>query len=169
MLAFPLCVMIFAVLEIALYFTIGSVLDNAVIEMGRLIRTGQASAQGMTGEQFKQGLCSRMSVFSTDCMTRTTVDVRVIPRFDAIPADPVAGGTWNPSAANAYSNGNPGSLILVRVWYAQPLMTTFLAKGLSRLNDGKVLLTSTSAFRNEPPGGFGTPTPSPSPSPTPKP
>lgn len=155
MLAFPLFFMIFAILEIALYFTIGSVLDNAVVEMGRQIRTGRASAQGMDAAQFEAGLCSRMSVFTTDCADRTFVDVRVIPTFNAIPPDPIVNGVFMPP--NGYTNGNPGSLMVVRVWYSQPLITTFLAKGLSRLKNGKILLSSTTAFRNEPPGGFGVP------------
>ena len=30
------------------------------------------------------------------------------------------------------------------------LLTTFLAQGLSRMNDGTAMLTATTAFRNEP-------------------
>ena len=40
--------------------------------------------------------------------------------------------------------------MLVRVWYTQPLLTTFMSQGLSRLNDGTVRMTATTAFRNEP-------------------
>ena len=36
--------MLFAVLEMALIFTVDSVLDNAAVETGRLVRTGQATA-----------------------------------------------------------------------------------------------------------------------------
>ncbi|RZI99614.1 MAG: pilus assembly protein [Brevundimonas sp.] len=149
MVAFPLCFMLFAILEVALYFTIDTVLDNAVTETGRLIRTGQASADGMTREQFKTMMCSQMSVFSSDCATRATVDVQVIPQF-AVPPDPLDDGVFDPSEANNYSNGSPGSLMLVRVWYRQPLFTAYLAKGLSRTNDGTYMLNATTAFRNEP-------------------
>ena len=47
----PFCVMIFAILEVALIFTLDSVLENAAIGTGRLVRTGQGSAQGMTAAQ----------------------------------------------------------------------------------------------------------------------
>ena len=150
--AMPLFFMVFAILEVALYFTIDSVLDNAVIETGRLIRTGQASAQGMTPDQFKARLCSRMSVFADDCIARTTIDVQVIPTFD-MPDDPLDDGLLEPGEADGYSNGSPRSLMLVRVWYRQPLFTAYLAKGLSRTKDdpGTYLLSATTAFRNEPP------------------
>lgn len=149
MVALPFCLMMFAILELGLVFVTDSVLENAAIETGRLIRTGQASAQNMTAAQFKTSLCGRMSIFAPDCAARASVDVRVIPQFQVIPPDPMAGGTFN-AGALTYSNGNPGDIVLVRVWYRQPLLTTFLAQGLSRLNDGAAMLTATTAFRNEP-------------------
>jgi Flp pilus assembly protein TadG len=149
MVALPFCLMMFAILELGLVFVTDSVLENAAIETGRLVRTGQASAQNMTAEQFKTALCERMSIVSGDCPSRASVDVRVIPQFDVDPPDPMAGGTFDDSSLT-YANGAPGDLILVRVWYRQPLLTTFLAQGLSRLDDGTVRLTATTAFRNEP-------------------
>ncbi|MFC7377361.1 TadE/TadG family type IV pilus assembly protein [Brevundimonas sp. GCM10030266] len=149
MVALPFCLMIFAILELALVFVTDSVLENATIETGRLVRTGQASAQGMSASSFKTAVCSRMSVFSADCPTRLSVDVRVIPQFNTTPPDPMTGGNFNEGALT-YSNGQPGDLILVRAWYKQPLLTPFMAQGLSRLNDGTVRMTATTAFRNEP-------------------
>lgn len=149
MVALPFLMMMFAILELGLVFVTDSVLENATLETGRLIRTGQASAQNMTAAQFKTSLCGRMSIFAPDCASRASVDVRVIPQFAVTPPDPMAGGTFDPGALT-YANGNPGDLILVRVWYRQPLMTTFLSQGLSRLNDGAAMLSVTTAFRNEP-------------------
>lgn len=149
MVALPFCLMMFAILELGLVFVTDSILENATIETGRLVRTGQASAQGMDGARFKTAVCARMSVFSADCPSRLSVDVRVIPQFNVVPPDPMANGSFN-EAAVSYSNGQPGDLILVRAWYRQPLLTTFMAQGLSRLNDGTVRLTATTAFRNEP-------------------
>lgn len=149
MVALPFCLMMFAILELGLVFVTDSVLENAAIETGRLIRTGQASAQSMTAAQFKTSLCGRMSIFASDCATRASVDVRVIPQFATVPPDPMASGTFN-AGSLTYSNGVPGDLVLVRVWYKQPLLTTFLAQGLSRLGDGTAMLTATTAFRNEP-------------------
>ena len=149
MVALPFFFMLFAILEIGIVFTLDSVLENATIETGRLVRTGQASAENMTKEQFKTSLCGRMSIFSGDCETRTTVDVRVLPQFSSVPPDPMAGGTFDEDALT-YSNGQPGSIMVVRVFYKHPLFTNFLAQGLSRLNDGSAVLTATTAFRNEP-------------------
>jgi len=148
-LAFPFLLMVFAILELCLVFVLDSVLDSATAQTGRLVRTGQASAASMSAEQFKTSLCSRMSIFSADCADRVTIDVREIPQFAIVPPDPMADGSFDPTSLT-YTNGDPGDLILVRVWYRHPLITTFLAQGLSRLNDGTVRLTATTAFRNEP-------------------
>jgi Flp pilus assembly protein TadG len=147
----PFCVMVFAILEVALIFTLDSVLENAAISTGRLVRTGQASAQGMTAAQFKTSLCSRMSIFSGSCEANATVDVRVIPQFNTTPPDPLAGDGFDPSGLT-YANGNPGDLVLVRVWYQHPLLTSFLSQGLSSVGDRTAMLTATTAFRNEPAG-----------------
>ena len=149
MLALPFMLMVFAILEIGLVFVTDSILENATITTGRLVRTGQASALGMTSETFKTSLCSRMSIFSSDCASRAQIDVRVIPQFATVPPDPMDGGAFDEGELT-YNNGAPGDLILVRVWYRHTLITTFLSQGLSRLSDGTAMLTAATAFRNEP-------------------
>lgn len=150
LLAVPFCMLIFSIIELGLVFVTDSVLENATIETGRLVRTGQAADQGMDATRFKAEVCRRMEVFAPDCTDRATVDVRVLPSFSTTPPDPMADGkTFNESGLT-YTNGAPGNLVLVRVWYKQPLLTTYLAQGLSRLKNGKVILTATTTFRNEP-------------------
>lgn len=150
MVALPFFFMMFAIMEIGLIFVTNAVLENAVQDSGRLVRTGQADTAGMTPAQFKTELCSRMSIFSGDCPGRAFVDVREIPQFRAPgTTDPMAGGTFDESNLD-FQPGDPGSLMLVRVWYRQPLITPFLSQSLSRLNDNNAMLTITTAFRNEP-------------------
>ena len=86
--------------------------------------------------------------FATDCAARTTVDVRVVDLSDP-PEDPLATGQ-DPREQDQYSYGAAGDLILVRIWYEQPMFTGFLAPGLSRIPNGPFLLSSATAFRNEP-------------------
>tara|TARA_R110000764_G_scaffold150648_1_gene238167 strand:- start:257 stop:802 length:546 start_codon:yes stop_codon:yes gene_type:complete len=150
MVALPFFFMMFAILELGLVFVIDSVLENATMETSRLIRTGEAETSAMTAAQFKTSLCSRMSIFQPDCAARATVDVRVIPNFTTPnPPDPMASGTFQTTSLS-YDDGGSGSIMLVRVWYKQPLVTPFLNEGLSRLRDGSAYLTATAVFRNEP-------------------
>lgn len=151
MVAFPFFFMMFAIIEVGLVFVTDSMLANASMETGRLVRTGQASKASLTAEQFKAQFCSRMSIFSSQCETRVTMDVREIPQFrNQNPPDPMASGTTFDTSKLIYETGKPGSLMLIRVWYRQPLFSPFMAQALSRLNDGKVVLQATTSFRNEP-------------------
>lgn len=151
LIAFPFFLLLFAILEIALLFVTNSVLENAVIEAGRTIRTGEADATGLSAAQFKTSICNRMSIFSADCPARATVDVRAITQFrNASPPDPLANGTTFDASQLTYQKGDPGSLMLIRVWYKQPLFTPLVAQAMSKLKDGATILTATSTFRNEP-------------------
>lgn len=146
MLAFPALFMLFAVLEVGVVFLLDSDLETAVAGASRLVRTGQAQAQGMTRDGFEEEVCSRMSLFTSQCPGAINVDVRVLPQFGGqSPPEPTAAGF-----PQSYDQGAAGSIVLVRVWYRQPLLTPFLEQGLSRFGDGHVLVTTTSAFRNEP-------------------
>lgn len=151
MVAFPFFFMMFAIIEIGMIFVTDSMLENAAIESGRLVRTGQAAGTIVTADAFKAQVCSRMSIFSSQCSSRATVDVREISQFrNQTPPDPMANGTTFDPSQLTYQPGQPGSLMLVRVWYRQPLFTPFLAQALSRLNDGANIMTATTTFRNEP-------------------
>lgn len=150
MVAFPFFFMMFAIIEVGVIFVTDSMLANASMETGRLVRTGQASKSSLTADQFKAKFCSRMSIFSGQCSGRLTVDVREIPQFrNQTPPDPTANGTFDTSKLT-YQTGKPGSLMLIRVWYRQPLFTPFLAQSLSKLKDGKMVMMATTSFRNEP-------------------
>ena len=155
MVAMPFFFMMFAILELGLVFVTDSVLENAVMETGRLVRTGQAAGSNLTAAQFKTKLCEKMSIFQNDCPARATVDVRVIPTFvNANPPDPMANGTSFNTAGLGYDRGQPCNLILIRTWYSQPLLTPFLKQALSKLGDGNVMMTATTTFRNEPYNGM---------------
>ena len=151
MLAFPFFFMMFAIIEIGMVFVTDSILENAVVETGRLVRTGQAAGAQLTDAQFKTQLCSRMSIFASQCPARASIDVREIPQFrNQNPPDPMASGTTFDPTQLTYQTGQPGSLMLIRVWYRQPLFTPFLSQALSKLGDGATIMMATTTFRNEP-------------------
>ncbi|GAW41904.1 TadE-like protein [Brevundimonas sp. SH203] len=150
MVSIPFFLMIFSILELGMVFVLDSMLETATMQAGRLVRTGQAEQQKMTAAGFKTQLCNRMVLFKSDCANRATVDVRVIPQFATPdPADPITNGQIDPTKT-IFDGGNPGDLILVRVWYVHPLVTPFLNQATSRVGTGKVLLQAATAFRNEP-------------------
>lgn len=153
LIATPFFFLIFAIMELALVFVTNAVLENATLTASRMIRTGQADVENLQAAAFETALCAQMGVLSGNCEERTTIDVRVIPQFrNVTPPDPLATGELDEDVLT-YLPGQPGSLILVRVWYAQPLVTPFLSQAVSRVDSGDAVLSATTAFRNEPYNG----------------
>lgn len=151
MVAAPFFFMLFAVMELGVIFTTESVLQGAMMDSGRLVRTGRADNEGIDESEFKEELCSRMSIFQSDCLTRAHIDIRPIPQFrnPDLP-NPVQDGKAFDEDKTDYLIGQPGDLILVRVWYQQPVVTPFLSQALTKLDNGTIVMTATTAFRNEP-------------------
>ena len=148
--AVPFFFVIFAVLELGVIFLVDSTLEAAVQQATRLVRTGQAQGGAMTPAQFRTAMCGAMNVFEGDCEARAVIDVRPIPQFrNPNPPNPIVDGEFDPDHTD-FDPGAAGDLMLVRVWYQQPVVTPMLSNALTRLESGDALITVTTAFRNEP-------------------
>jgi Flp pilus assembly protein TadG len=150
--------LIFAILETAMVFFAGQILEIGTQDSARLIFTNQAQAARMDSGQFRDNLCGRVSVLM-DC-TKLVVDVKAYPQGTAIPsadlADPITsggGGTFDNSKI-AYQSSGPGDTVLVRAFYQWPLFVTQIGYNIANLgrnySSSYRLLTATAAFRVEP-------------------
>lgn len=148
--AVPFFFVIFAILELGIIFLVDSTLESAIQQAGRLVRTGQAQGGAISEAQFRTAMCGAMTVFEGDCEERAVIDVRVIPQFrDPNPPDPLADGEIDPGQTG-FDPGDAGDLMLVRVWYRQPVVTPMLSRAMTRLESGDAVISVTTAFRNEP-------------------
>ncbi len=144
----PFFLLLFAILELALMFFVGQVLDTATVAASRLIRTGEAKAQAITQTQFKTQICAGM-VNLIDCGSRLYVDVQSYSTF----------GSYTPTSpldkdgnitTTKYTTGNKSEIIVVRSFYAWPVLFDFLARDTVRLSTGDQLLGAVVAFQTEP-------------------
>jgi len=148
--------LLFAILQLGMSLVLDAVLEGAVQDTSRLIRTGQAQAQGFDKARLQSDFCDRMSVFRGDCLARTAVDVRVLQRFGEAAPDPMTDG-FDPDATD-YQPGGASELVLVRVWYRRTdpfglplsLASVVMGQPLQRTGDGTLLTSTATAFRNEP-------------------
>lgn len=149
MVCLPFCLLLFAIFEQGLLFYKSEILQSAVSDSARLIRTGQASAAGYSQEQYRQQICSRLPSF-IGCST-VTVDVRPYTSFStARPFRPVdASGNYDPTQTG-YNAGAAGSIIVVSAVSIQPVLFPALNAFYSSAGRGKIKLTAQAAFRNEP-------------------
>lgn len=144
----PFFLLLFAILEMALMFFIGQVLDTATVSASRLIRTGEAKAQSISQDQFKANICAGM-VNLVDCDTRLYVDVQSYSSFGAYtPTSPL--DKDGNITSTQYTTGNKSEIIVVRSFYAWPILFDLLTRSTTKLASGDQLLSAVVAFQTEP-------------------
>lgn len=148
----PLILMLFAIMELALVFIVSSTLDSATADVARTIRTGAVQKDGGgSADKIRTDICGKISWLpEATCEANLSVDVRTFSQFTDITApDPVKKGKFDKSQL-LYSPGKQGDVVLVRAFYRWKLLTPALLGGLQRLDDGSTVMTAATTFRNEP-------------------
>lgn len=149
LIAIPFFGLLLAIFEVAIILTISALLESAVLNSGRLIRTGQLPVTA-TPEDFKKEICGRMAFFESACLNRIEIDVQPVASFSNPGiSDPVVNGEFKPENLK-FNIGTGRSFMLMRVWYKQPLISPFLSHAMIRLGNGDTILHAATAFRNEP-------------------
>ena len=147
----PFFALVFAIIETAIVFFAGQVLDTAVADAARLIRTGQVQQAATTKEDFRADVCERLSGMF-DCGSRLFVDVQTFADFQTVAAAPPLDEDEEEFDEDdeAYAPGAAGEIVVVRVYYAWPVIFDFFGFDLSNMAGGNRLLGSVATFRNEP-------------------
>jgi Flp pilus assembly protein TadG len=143
--------LLFAILETALVFLAGQVLETVTHDSARKILTGQAQAAKYTQGEFKDKVVCPDNALAKVLFKCTDlhIDVQSYPAFTSVKIiDPIAGGNFLP--AMNYNPGVAGDIVVVRLFYQWPLFVTGLGLDITNLSGSKRLLSATAAFRNEP-------------------
>ena len=150
MVAAPFLALTFAIMETAIVFFAGQVLETAASDSARLIMTGQAQTQGMDITAYKNAVCAKIYALF-DCAGGLYVDVKNYPTFASVDVSKPIDANGNVQTANfGYVPGGPGDIVVVRLMYQWPVYVSLLGLNLSDTTGSKRLLMSTVAFRNEP-------------------
>jgi len=149
--AIPLFWMIFGMLEFAAMSIVQTTLDNALSQVGREIRTGEAQTQGKTKVQMKAALCAHLNeIMSLECNNNLFLDVDKFDSFANVGnGTPVANGSID-AGQIGYTPGGANEVILVRAYYQWQVFTPFFGAIFANMADGKRLVVSSMMFRNEP-------------------
>ena len=155
LLAIPFFALVGAILQTALVFLASQILDGAVQDSSRLIRTGQE--QNITppptdaAATYQAAICDRLfNLF--DC-TQLHVTVNVITDFASAtvassPLDPTDPSKW--TLAPAYDPGTGSSIVMVQAYYKWPTFFNFAGFNFATSSDGTRLLGAVRVFANEP-------------------
>lgn len=146
----PFIALMFAIIETALVFYASQVLETATADSARLIMTGQAQKQGMTQSQFKTQVCARLLALF-NCNSGIQIDVQSYSTFSgANISQPIDADGNVDTSGFGFTPGVQGNIVVVRVIYEWPTFVRQFGLDLATLPNGKRLLMSTAAFRNEP-------------------
>ena len=153
--------LLFAIIETALVFFAGQVLETVTQNSARAILTGQAQAQGGSvaacqttpgvvsacdQTTFKTYVCSQIPALF-DC-SKLYVDVVSTSSFTALNLTSYGDScNFNPTGVQ-YNPGSSSQVVVVRMFYQWPLFVTGLGYNIGC--SSKRLLVATAAFKNEP-------------------
>jgi Flp pilus assembly pilin Flp len=143
--------LLFAIIETAIIFFAGQVLETVTQDSARQIMTGQAqSAAYASGADFKTNVVCKLVYVLFDCQNGISVDVRSYPSFSNLNVtDPIDSSKQFINDMK-YCPGKDGDIVVVRLFYQWPLFVTGLGYNIANLAGSKRLLSATAAFKNEP-------------------
>jgi len=142
--------LMFVIAETALVFIAEQVMDNAVFETARLIRTGQVQAAAMSKADFTTQVCNRVSVFINCTSSNFYLDVKAYPTFASMDTSNPLNADETFKDPGAFAFGSANDIIVVRAYYQWPTNRIFGSLSLRNLTNGKRLIGSFAAFKNEP-------------------
>lgn len=157
-LALPFFAIIFAILETSIVFMAGQVLDSAVQDASRKVRTGESASATLA--QFRTEICE--GLFGLFDCSKLKISVQPITAFSDIstavltPIKPNCDPSTDPDqcwqVTEAFQPGTGSSIELVQVFYKWPTVVDFGGFNLSNQADagGARLLSAVRVFRNEP-------------------
>ena len=143
--------LLFAIIEVALMFFAGQVLETITQNSARMILTGQAQTGSYTQAQFANYVCSQVPALF-DCSS-IYIDVESWTSASSVTIGSQIDNTGNFINNMQYNPGGPGALVVVRLFYQWPTFVTGFGFNLANLNNNKVLLQATAVFKSEPYGG----------------
>jgi Flp pilus assembly protein TadG len=140
--------LLFAIIEVALIFFAGQVLETITQSSARMILTGQAQTASYTQAQFATYVCSQVPALF-NC-SNIYIDVESYSSFQTVSIASQIDASKNFINNMKYCPGNSGDIVVVRLFYQWPAFVTGLGFNFANLTGNKVLLSATAAFKNEP-------------------
>lgn len=151
MLAPVFFLLVFVIAELALVFIVEELMDRAVRDTARLVRTGQVHAAKMNKKEFHDALCGNV-IALVDCNSEKDFyfDVTAYDSFAAVDLTPPVNNGGNFKGGGKADFGGPNDIVVVRVYYQWPTSPVLGKWSLANMDNGRRLVGSMAAFRNEP-------------------
>jgi Flp pilus assembly protein TadG len=162
--AVPFLALLFAIIETALVFYAGQVLETAASDMGRMVMTGQGANWSVS--DFQKQLCGTIQSNGT-IQNPTAINALFkcqnigisVQNYKTSFANAATGDAAAPPVANGnidptnlpFSPVGPSCVVAVQLYYQWPIYVSLLGDSLANFGSDR-LLVATSVFRTEPYG-----------------
>lgn len=148
-LALPFITLVVAIMETAIIFFSGQILESALNDTVRLIRTGQAQATSYDLAAFRTRVCDHTyGLF--DC-SQIRLRVRTVDTFAAVDlSPPIDPGTGQWQIVEGFSGGVGRSIVVAEAHYKWDRLIELPGLNFSNAPDGTLLMSATRVWRNEP-------------------
>lgn len=148
--AVPFSLILLGMIEMALMFTAGTILQGATEDAARMVRTGQVQMAANPKQAFEDRLCQDASVFIPCADIK--YEVIAMPDndfFEAADYEPVFDDDGN-LQPRPFGPPAQNGVTLVRVSYRYPLLTPVFATWMADTPDSRKMLMATVIMQNEP-------------------
>ncbi|MDR3376467.1 MAG: pilus assembly protein [Ancalomicrobiaceae bacterium] len=152
MIGVPFFAIIFAIVQTTLVFLADQLLETAVNDASRQIRTGQAYSNGTNQAAFKTNVCGKLMLqYLIDCNS-LYINVTTVSNFSSISLTPptIDPKTGKLPTTTTYNIGGSSDIVVVSVYYLFPTLFSNFGLSMADQSNGTRLLGAVAAFRNEP-------------------
>jgi Flp pilus assembly protein TadG len=141
--------LVFVVAELALLFVAEEMLERATKDTARLVRTGQVHANNIDKQEFQKQFCRNLLMLSCSS-ERLYLDVNAYESFAEMDTTPplTENGAFKGNGVAEFGQGS--DIVVVRAYYQWPTSPIIGNLTLANLENGRRLISSFAAFRNEP-------------------
>ncbi len=148
-LALPLFMLIFGIIEVSAMFFVDTALDASVHKNARFIKTGRAAEMKMSLATFKAKICGDM-VYMLNCQSKLLVSANVITDVSTVGGMVPIDSKGNVTITESFNIGYGSDYVLVQAFLPWPQVTKLYSLSSRTLSDGSYLLGASTLFRNEP-------------------
>lgn len=155
MVSFPFFILVFMLIGFAMYFFVMNSIEKGMDQTSRQVRTGQAQKNNMTVQQFKQAVCDASGGW-IKC-PKVQVFVQKYPDWQSITPQPCLNAdksvVTNSAAGGdkiATYTGTASEIVIVTTCYKWEFAQQIPFVKLGNMNDGSLMMQSSTAFRTEP-------------------
>jgi Flp pilus assembly protein TadG len=148
----PFSLLIFAILESCISFAAQELLALSADRVARQVRTGQIKPADLNEAKLREMICGNINILVSDGCPGLEVDLREFATFALAAKERIEFTADGDIDTNGFAV-TPGPALsknMLRVFYRWPVMTDFMRKSMSNLNDGKTLHFASVTWQNEP-------------------